>query len=349
MADQPSLTREQLARFDRGSMLDDVLGLPRHLRAAIAEPAGRRLPWGSPPDGVVVAGVGGAAVAGDLAAALLGPRVTTPVRTVRGYELGPGVGPDTVVVCLSYSGATDSTLACFRAGVAAGARVVAVTNGGTLLELARAAGAPILGLPAGFQPRAAIAYTLVSLLACIGVPAADTGLASAAAALDALAREWGPDAADDSAAKALARQLFGALPVVYGVGPTVAAAARWRTQLTETGKQVAFASDLVDAGHYEIAAWDNGSRPANAVAVFLAAEPDQHPDGFRRMRLTEQVLAGAGMATYWVDAPGETRAARLLALVLLGDLVSLYLAALRGADPSAIPLIARLNQLIASA
>ncbi len=135
--------------------------------------------------------------------------------------------------------------------------------------------------------------------------------------------------------------------MVHGAGPTVAAATRWCTQLDETGKHLAFPSDLIDTNHYEVEAWRDGIRPANAVAVFLDAEADQHPAAVRRMRLTERVLAEAGVPTHRVPATGDTRADRLLSLVLLGDLVSVYLAALRDMNPSTMPLITRLNELIA--
>ena len=142
-------------------MIDDVLAIPDHLLDALWRLESARL---EPADaaGVMVCGMGGSAIGGDLAAAALGDRLTRPLITVRGYELPSWVTPEWTLLCSSYSGATEETLACFAAGEALGARRIVASTGGPLVEAARQAGVPVVGLPGIFAPRAAVAYMVGS-------------------------------------------------------------------------------------------------------------------------------------------------------------------------------------------
>ena len=138
-------------------MIDDVLGIPDQLRDALWRIESARL---EPADaaGVMVCGMGGSAIGGDLAAAALGDRLTRPLIAVRGYALPSWATPEWTVLCSSYSGETEETLACFAAAEALGARRIVVSTGGALVDAAREAGVPVVGLPGIFQPRAAVAY-----------------------------------------------------------------------------------------------------------------------------------------------------------------------------------------------
>jgi glucose/mannose-6-phosphate isomerase len=198
------LSREAVAAVDPAGMLDDVLAQPGQLADAVwrAESAG--FPRAERAGGLAVAGMGGSAIGGDLAAAIVGERAARPLRTVRGYELEPWVGPDTLVLCASYSGDTEETLACFEQAGAAGAPRAVVTTGGELGEAARAQGVPVMGVPSGFQPRAAVVYMTVAALecaaACGAAPPLRNEAEGAAGLLGELVAEWGRDAGEDSEA-----------------------------------------------------------------------------------------------------------------------------------------------------
>src|SRR6478752_3458160 len=143
------------------AMIDDVLGLPDQLRDALwrIETA-----WLEPAEsaGLMVCGMGGSAIGGDLAAAAIGDRLTRPLLSIRGYELPSWATPEWTVLCCSYSGNTEETLACFEAAEALGARRLVVSTGGRLTDQAREAGVPVVGLPGIFQPRVAVAYMFVA-------------------------------------------------------------------------------------------------------------------------------------------------------------------------------------------
>jgi glucose/mannose-6-phosphate isomerase len=336
-----ALTREAIQVVDRAGMVDDVLAQPGQLADALWRADSAGVPRRELPGGLVVAGMGGSAIGGDLAAAALDGRAGRPIATVRGYRLAPWVGPETLVLCASYSGDTEETLACFEAAGAAGAPRAVVTTGGALGEAARAEGVPVIGVPAGFQPRAAVVYMTVAALECAAAcgagPAIRDEVEAAAGPLAELAREWGPDGGDDSEAKRLALALHRTVPVIHGAGPTAAAARRWKTQINENADAPAFASELPEADHNEVC----GYAPPLA-AVFL---DDPELDGRlrRRIELTAELLDGGAAAIERTVARGDTPFARLMSLVLLGDLVSVYLAVLDGTDPTPVPAIDRLK------
>ncbi|MEU6072762.1 SIS domain-containing protein [Micromonospora sp. NPDC047074] len=331
-------------------MINDVVAQPTHLRDALALLRDVELPRGDFPDGLVVCGIGGSALAGEIAAAIIGPRARRPLQTVRGYLPEPWVGRGTFVFCPSYSGNADTTLEYFAAAHAVGATTVGLTSGGRLAELAGRLGLPLVRVPVGFQPRALTSYSIVAALCCAAAAGVGPDLreevAEAADFLDELVREWGPESPADSLAKSLARAFHETPVMIYGSGPTTPVAHRWKTQLNETGKKVAFSSELLEADHHELCIWGHLREPGSWSAIFLEDRTDQHPRAVRRMELTAEIIAGTPAPTYWISARGETRAQRILSLVLLADFVSVYTAALSGCDPSDIELISRLNELV---
>jgi glucose/mannose-6-phosphate isomerase len=345
-----ALTRDAIEAIDSRGMLGDVVAQPLQLGDALWRAQSADVHNRDRPGGLVVCGMGGSAIGGDLAAAALGDRATRPITTVRGYALESWTGPDSLVLCASYSGNTEETLACFEAAGAAGAGRVALTTGGRLAEAAREEGVPVIGVPAGMQPRAAVLYMIVATLECAALCGAAPGLHSeidtATALLEQLVEEWGPESADDSQAKAVARALHGTVPVVHGAGPTVAPARRWKTQLNENADAPAFWGELPEASHNEICSWERGPKVAPLSAVFLE-DPDQHPRVHRRMKLTAAEVERAGASALRVQSRGDSRLERVLSLVLLGDLVSVYLAVLEGVDPTPVEPIERFKAALA--
>ena len=235
------------------------------------------------------------------------------------------------MLCSSYSGDTEETLACFEAAEALGARRIVASTGGALVDGAREAGVPVVGLPGIFQPRAAVAYMFVvaaEVAALAGAaPRIHTEIDAAAAFLERAGRDAPGPARPRSPPSS-----SGALPVVYGADLTAPVARRWKTQVNENAKLPAFFSELPEADHNEICGWARGRRRAGSAAVFLE-DCDQHPRERRRFELTAEAVAAAGAAVVRVETAGETRVARLLWATMLGDLVSLELAEPRGVDP----------------
>jgi glucose/mannose-6-phosphate isomerase len=342
-----ALDRAAVARVDADDLLTDVLAIPEHLRDALWKAESAALePWDSP-DGVVVAGMGGSAIGGHLARAILGDHASRPLLAANAYGLPPWTTPDTTVLCSSYSGNTEETLGCYEAAGVIGARRVVATSGGKLAELARADGVPVIPVAGGLQPRAAVAYLTVAALevaAQCGVgPGCNSEIDVAAEHLEQLVEAWGPDAGEESEAKTLARTLHGTIPVICGAGLTTATAYRWKSQINENAKQLAFATELPEADHNEIVGWSSAADFGRFSGVFLD-DADIHPRVSARIRRTGAIVAeGASGGVHRVQSRGATAVERVFSLVMLGDLVSVYLAVLRGVDPTPVPAIARLK------
>jgi len=344
------LSRDAIASVDRSGQLDDVLSLPEHLRDALWRVDSAHLEPHDSAGGLVVAGMGGSAIGAALALAALGDHASRPIFAARTYGLPPWTTPDTTVLCSSYSGETEEALACFDAAGALGARRIVATTGGRLAELARGEGVPVIPLPGGFAPRAAVGYLTVAVLEvaalCGAGPRMATEIDVAASHSDQLAREWGPDGPDDGVAKMLARGLYDSVPVVIGAGLTAPLAYRWKTQFNENAKVPSFSAELPEMDHNELVGWTSSSALGRFSAVFLD-DCDVHPRIKQRIAMTEKLIAPAATATFRVETSGQTTVERVVSLVLLGDLVSIYLATLSGVDPGPIQPIEDLRQALA--
>jgi glucose/mannose-6-phosphate isomerase len=338
------------AAVDSTGQLSETLDLGVHLRDALWRVDSAAIPPSDAPGGLVVAGMGGSSVGGRLAAGGLGPRLRRPLALAMGYDIPAWIGPDTLVLCSSYSGGTEETLATYDAAKLAGAPRIVATTGGALAERARADGVAVVPLPGGFQPRAAVGYSLVTALEaaalCGAAPSVRAEVETAATLADALAREWAPDAPDDNEAKRLARALHGTFPVITGAGLTASVAYRWKCQVNENAELPAFASKLPEHDHNEVVGWAGAE--GRLAAVFLE-DPEGDARAARRFEITADVAAAGAAVVERVRARGATRLERLVSLVLLGDLVSLYLAVLRGIDPVNVRAIDTLKQRLAAA
>lgn len=320
-------------------MLDDVLAIPDHLRDALWRVESARLE-AVPAAGLMVCGMGGSAIGGDLAAAALGDTLTGPLVTVRGYALPSWATPEWTVLCSSYSGDTEETLACFDAAEALGARRIVASTGGALVDGAREAGVPVIGLPGLLPaPRTAVAYMLVcaaEAAALAGIaPRIHTEIDAAAGFLEAEADHL------QERAEEVALRLGDSAAVITGADLTAPIARRWKTQINENADAQAFFSELPEADHNEICAWSDDD-----FAAVLLEDADQHPRERRRFELTAELIRASGAEAIRLETEGKTRVARLLWATVLGDLVSLELAKHQSIDPLPVEAIDTLKSAL---
>ena len=300
--------------------------------------------------GVIVAGMGGSAAGGRLAIGGARPAADATAGRLRRLRAAGLGGAATLVFASSYSGNTEETLAAYDDAVArrAAARGHDRRRPGRARAARRRAGDPA---PGGFQPRAAIGYSLVrrSEAAALGgaAPFVREEIEAAAALADALAAEWGPDAPEDSQAKSLARALHGTVPVIAGAELAAAAAYRWKCQFNENAACPAFASVLPEADHNEVVGWDAARHSASFSYVSLE-DPGAHPRNALRAELTADTPARARDRCCACPRAARRRSSGWSRSVLLGDLVSIYAAVLRGADPVDIPAIDALKAALAA-
>ena len=344
------LTRETIAGVDSTGQLDEVLGLDEHLEDALWRFDSAQAPAVDAAGGVIVAGMGGSASGGRLAIGALGARLRRPMFVADGHALPGWAGPSTLVFASSYSGNTEETLSAYDDAAARGCPRIVATTGGSLAGRAREDGVPVVPIPGGFQPRAAIGYSLVAALEAAwlagAAPSMRAEIEAAAALVEELVAEWGPDAGEDSLAKSIAVSLHGTVPVIAGAELTAAVAYRWKCQFNENAGLPAFAGALPEIDHNEVVGWPAARELGRFSAVFLQ-DPGAHPRDVLRTELTaEQARAGTDVVEL-VAPHGDTPIEHLISHVLLGDLVSLYLAVLRGKDPIDIAPIDALKAALA--
>ena len=347
---------ERVAELDSGDMLGAVAGLGRQVRrgydgAHRALAAAGSSVGPESPEALVVCGMGGSAIGADLVLACL-PGLALPAVVVRGYELPAWVGPGALVVAVSYSGETEETLACASQARGRGCAPVCVASGGTLAAFAKAEGLPLVPVPGGGQPRAAVGSLSTAVLATIEVaglcPAQASDVAAAATQLEADNALLGPETAEaGNPAKSLARSLHRQLAAFYGAGPTGPVARRWKGQVNENAKAPAFFNELPELDHNELMGWTSLPHVSAATRAVFLVDDQGDPRLARRAALTAAEYERLGVAAELVSAHGDSALTRLFSLVQLGDFASFYLALLYGVDPTPVDAIQSLKARLA--
>jgi glucose/mannose-6-phosphate isomerase len=338
--------------IDTMNFVDAVRSLPDQLPAAQAVAAGVDLEAlaGRPLSRIVVCGMGGSGISGDVLQAVAAPVAPVPITVVKGYELPAFVGPETLVFAVSYSGGTEETLEAAGTARAAGAALVAVCSGGELAKLAADAGAPVVSCPGGFMPRAALGHLSVPLLVVaerLGLLAgAGKAVQRAAARLAERRASCVPEVEGGAnPARELARRIGRTIPLVYGGGALGAVAAmRWKGDVNENAKAPAFWNTFPELDHNEICGWGQHGDVTRQVLTLVELRHDfEHPQVARRVEATRAIVEETLAQVLEVRAAGEGRLAQLLDLMYVGDWVSVYLALDAGVDPGPIDAIARLK------
>lgn len=296
-------------------------------------------------DGVVILGMGGSGISGNLLKAALGMEFKHPIRVSKGYGIPGWVGPATLVFAVSYSGETEETLEAYGKAVAAGARVITVSSGGSLARRGEEDGCAAVNLKTGLQPRAALGYLGMPLLAVcqsLGLGNYEADVAEVLELLAARAGQWRREVPlRDNPAKQMAVGLVGTLPLVYGAeGLGAVAAYRWKCQLNECSKMHAFGNSLSELNHNEIMGWSTLSKQDDLkLGLVTLRHPGEHPRIRDRFQVTVPLLENRAIFTGEVRTEARSQLARLMDLIYMGDFVATYLAIVQGIDPTTIDLI----------
>jgi glucose/mannose-6-phosphate isomerase len=327
-------------RLDAAGMLDHMHQFPEQCRLAWE----KVLRFALPPeyslvDKIVILGMGGSAIGGDIARRLALAESRVPVWVHRDYGLPPFVDRSTLVIASSYSGNTEETLSAFTASLKTPAKKLAITAGGRLKQLAEKEGIPAFSIDYQAPPRAAFPHSFVPMvgifqkLGLLGDKSAD--LKQALKILNKLAGdlvETNPLVGNP--AKQLAARLWGHLAVIYGGEILSEVGRRWKTQLNENGKAWAFFELFPELNHNAVAGYDFPPEVRDRVFVVLLHSALFSPRSQLHYEATAKLLAELGISHEVVEAVGKTALAQVMSLVLFGDYVSLYLAMLNETDPT---------------
>jgi len=300
---------------------------------------------------VVIVGMGGSAIGGDIVRRLALAESKSPVRVHRDYGLPAFVDKSTLVIASSYSGNTEETLSAFTESLRTPARKLVITSGGKLKHLAENEGIPVFVVDYQAPPRAAFPHSFVPLvgifqkLGLLGDKSAD--LQEALVILNKLSTDFietRPLASNP--AKQLAAKLWGHVAVIYGTEILSEVARRWKTQFNENSKAWAFFESFPELNHNAVAGYEFPPEAKERLFVILLHSTSLRPQNLLRYEATAKLLAKAGIAYEIAEARGESALAQVMSLVLLGDYSSFYLAMLNEVDPTSIDAINFIKQYL---
>lgn len=339
-------------RLDTQGMFQAAYGLAEQLEGASAATEGiGGLPSADAITSVVLLGMGGSGVAGDLLGAIASPLLSVPVVVAKGYEPPAFIGPSSLVFAVSFSGNTEETLEAATAAARAGAPLVAITQGGALADLARSIGAPVVPVATDIpQPRAGIGAVSVPPLLVLEKMGMLAGVRSSIDdAVVQLRTRREALVGDGNLARAIASDIGRTIPLIYGGGMLGATAAgRWKNQVNENAKSPAFWNTSPELCHNELAGWGQQGDITRQVFTLVELRHDfEHPQIARRAEVVDELVGEVMSRVVEVRAEGKGPLAQLFDLVLIGDFVSLELAAQEGLDPGPVPVLNHMKQAIA--
>ena len=289
------------------------------------------------PRALVVCGMGGSGVGADLLPAVAAAHA--PIVAVKGYELPAWVDDTDRVICVSYSGNTAETIACYDQAMTQSVVAAVITTGGALGERARADGVPVIEMPSGLQPRAAVGVLFGALAGAAG---ALNVIADARRVIDDAARGAQTvvdmHVGDDAECPALmfAREIGEATVVVYGAGITAPVAWRWKAQINENSKMPAFANAYPELDHNEIVGWERARATDTMWALVELLPPDADARIRDRFNITGEIIEGELAARIRLEPANASQAGSVFELVAWGDYISTYLALVHGVDPTPV-------------
>jgi len=342
-----------IKQYDHGNMLACLHEMPRLCEQAWQTANEFSLPADySGVNKVVILGMGGSAIGGDLASSLAGSESSTPVLVHRDYSLPAFVDAQTLVIASSYSGMTEETLSSFEQALKTKAKTLVITTGGRLKTIAEERGIPAFTFYYKAQPRAALPFNCLTILSFLqklgflGNRSAD--VAETVEVLQKLSPKINEKAATShNPAKQLASKLHGHLPVIYGADILSEVARRWKTQINENSKAWAFYEAFPELNHNAVVGYQFPPELAGKIAVVMLNSPSL-PERIRlRYRVTCQLLEQARVSYQIIESEGTSPLSQMMSLVLFGDYVSYYLAILYRIDPSPVKVIDYLKEQLA--
>lgn len=334
-----------LREFDKQNMYEKIVGFHKQIIAGIEIGTGADLAGlqnGSFKN-IILAGMGGSAIGGDLLKSLLQNDLTMPFFVVRNYDLPAFADGNSLVICSSYSGNTEETLSAFQAALDRKCKILCITTGGELSRRAKRSGLPVVTIPSGFVPRAALGYSLAPLLIILGrlgfCPDYSGPLERCAEDLE----KWGNQFQFESGSNGafdLARRLAGKIVIIYS-GPELldAVAYRFKGQICENAKQLAFSNIFPEFNHNELVGWGLSAAYMDKLAVIILHDRDDHKQVVRRMDIIKQILAEKKVEIIDLNTKGDSPLCRMFSVIQLADYTSYYMALLNKIDPTPVDVI----------
>lgn len=346
---------EHIRSFDPENMYNRIFDFPEQMEDALKIGKLWRFEAGDFLEikNIVVVGMGGSAIGGDLIRSFLAPKLLVPFSICRHYELPEYVDDETLVIASSYSGNTEETLAAVDDALNRKAMLAALSTNGMLEEVAKLNDIPLAKLPAGLQPRAALGYSFVPLLVFLEkiglIKKITPEIEHTITALKGYREKYIEDNNTiTNPAKHLAEKIHNKLVIIYA-GPTLtdAVALRWKGQICENAKNLAFANHFAEFNHNELVGWSEvAEKHSEHLVVVMLRDMDDHSQIRKRMNIVKDIIQERNVEVVDVHSRGERPLERMLSLVQLGDFLSYYLAVLNEVDPTPVHVIEKLKKAL---
>ena len=347
------ISTESVKSIDRSEMFRCISDFPAQVEEAIkigsrANLRALKAPFSS----IVLTGMGGSAIGGDLLRSYVSQELGVPFLVNRSYLLPAFVNKSTLVVVSSYSGNTEETLAAYKAARARNAKILCLTTGGDVLRLAERHGNAVIKVIPGLQPRAALGYSFFPLLLALTriglLRNQDRSIRETVDMLWKLSRRLGDFRRKTNKAVRIARALHGRLPIIYSATEHLDAVnVRWRGQISENAKQLAHGNVLPEMNHNEIVGWNVDRTLMKKTAVVFLKDKGVLDRVRLREKITRSIVRRHAGKVLEVSGEGSSLLARIFSLVYLGDWASFYLAILNGKDPTPVTVIEYLKRELA--
>ena len=338
---------EEIKRIDRNNMLSFYVNAPKHYANAL-KMAQKTLVNYQKPKAVIVAGMGGSAIGGELLKDWARDKVNVPIEVNREYLLPAYADEKTLVFIISYSGETEESLSVFLDALRRRCMIFCISSGGSLIEFSKKLHVSHLQIPSGMPPRAALPYLfspLPLILAKIGlVSSVQSELSEAIKTLEKVSYENSPEkAVDENFSKRLALGVCGTMPIIYGFGFYRAVSQRFKQQFNENSKIPSKWDVFPELNHNEIVGWERADKLATCFSTVFIRDEDEPEETRLRIEITKELIQKNVAKIFEVWSLGESKLAKMLSTILIGDFTSVYLAVLRGVDPTPVRTISLLK------
>jgi len=347
------MTLDDITRLDPSGMYGRIQSFPAQVRDAVAIGAAAALPTRRRETRhIVLCGLGGSAIGGDILRSYLADELRIPFLVNRHYTLPAFIGPSSLVIISSYSGNTEETNSAHREALRRGARILCITSGGNTAALARRRRSPLILIPGGSPPRAALGYSFFPLLIALSrmglIRTKQRAIRETIALLEEKSPLYATPDSTTNPSLQLAELMQGKITVLYSSTEHMDAAnTRWRGQIAENAKALCFGHVLPEMNHNEIVGWHTLHEQMKDMQVIFLRDAGDHPRVKIRMDISRQILREYTPHLTEVWSEGTSLLARMFSLLYLGDWVSFYLAMLHRVDPTPVRVIDRLKQELA--
>lgn len=340
----------EIRKIDKSGMLSFYIDAPRHYEQAYR--LSQKLEASYPkPEAIIITGMGGSAIGGEILKDWGWDKIKVPIEVCRSYSLPAYANNKTLVFAVSYSGETEETLSALLNAVRRKCRIVCIGSGGTLISFAEKMGIPHIKIPAGIPPRAALPYLLTPMLTYI----AKVGLASninlefteTIEVMKEICEENRPEIPiGECFSKKLAVELYGRVPVFYGFGYYRSVAQRLKQQFNENSKVPSKWDVFPELDHNEVVGWEG--MEFNCFSAVIIRDPEEPEEIRCRIEATKEVIADKLGRIHEIWSRGRWRLTKMLSTIIIGDFTSVYLAILRGIDPTPVETIEKLKKKMIS-